>query len=84
MPEEKRRYKAEIDGKSYLMIGPGSDAHMAAVTSLVNEQLTEIKRLSPGISKEDAAILIAFNAVSDELNLKKQLDAQEDEPTSQA
>lgn len=73
MDEEKRRYKAEIDGKTYVIIGPGSEGHMAAVTQMLNTQLAEIKKLSPSISNEDAAILLAFNAMSDQIKYKKEL-----------
>lgn len=73
MDEEKRRYKAEIDGKTYVVIGPGSEGHMAAVTKMLNTQLAEIKKLSPSISKQDAAILLAFNAISDQIKYEKEL-----------
>jgi len=36
---------------------------------VLNEQFTQLKELSPNISKEDAAILMAFNAVSDQLKM---------------
>ena len=39
MAEQKRRFKVVIDGKSYIIIGDATDAHIQAVTQLVNEQL---------------------------------------------
>ncbi|MCH4171838.1 MAG: cell division protein ZapA [Lactobacillus sp.] len=74
MNEEKRRFKANIDGKDYVIIGPGSVGHMTAVTELLNTQLAEIQNLSPNISKEDAAILLAFNAISDQIKYKSELN----------
>lgn len=67
MADEKRRYKAAIAGKSYTLIGPGTSEQFDAVTTLLNDELAQIKRLQPSISTEDAAILLAFNALSDEI-----------------
>lgn len=73
MDEEKdaqasrRRFKAVIDGQSYTIVGNRSEAHMRAVTSLMNQQLNQLKKLAPDMSKEEAAILLAFNAISDQL-----------------
>lgn len=64
---EKSRYKAVIDGKSYTIIGTKNKQHMDLVNQLVNDQLKEIHQLSPAINQEDAAILLAINAVSDQL-----------------
>ncbi len=69
MSANARRYKATINNKQYVIIGPGSDERMAAVTQIVNNELAQIKKLSPQISAEDAAILVAFNAVSDKLKM---------------
>ncbi|MCD2256777.1 cell division protein ZapA [Agrilactobacillus fermenti] len=74
MAEEKRRYKAVINGKTYVIIGPGSEAHMAAVTEMLNQQLQDIQKLSSNISTEDAAILLAFNAISDQIKYKEEID----------
>lgn len=70
MSDDKRRFKATINQKDYLIVGPGSDQHMATVTKLLNDQLNEIFKQNPNLSAEDAAILIAFNAISDEVNYK--------------
>ncbi|WP_125584155.1 cell division protein ZapA [Levilactobacillus cerevisiae] len=69
MTEETHRFKAVIAGKSYTIVGQATDEHMRAVTAVLNEQFTQLKELSPNISKEDAAILMAFNAVSDQLKM---------------
>lgn len=79
MAEEKRRYKATIAGKNYTLIGPGSTQEFDAVTKMLNEQLDQINRLQPDISTEDAAILLAFNALADQVKASAQqiVDQQE-------
>lgn len=63
----RRRFKAVIDGQTYTIVGNKSEAHMRAVTSIMNQQLTQLKKLAPDMTKEEAAVLIAFNAISDQL-----------------
>ncbi|MCP9614217.1 cell division protein ZapA [Levilactobacillus brevis] len=75
MTEDTHRFKAVIAGKTYTIVGQATDEHMRAVTEVLNEQFTQLKQLSPNMSKEDAAILMAFNAVSDQL---KMVVAQDD------
>jgi cell division protein ZapA len=75
MAEDKRRYKANIAGRSYTLIGPGSIAHFDAVTQILNDQLTQIHRLQPKLSREDAAILLAFNALSEQVTAQTMTQA---------
>lgn len=77
---QKRRYKAKIGEKSYIIIGPGSEEHMAHVTSYLNEQLAQLKRISPGITDEEASVLLAFNATSS-LMLANEAEEQHDNET---
>ncbi|KRN01888.1 hypothetical protein FD13_GL000475 [Levilactobacillus senmaizukei DSM 21775 = NBRC 103853] len=81
MTENTHRFKAVIAGKTYTIVGQATDEHMRAVTTVLNEQYSQLKKLSPNMSKEDAAILMAFNAVSDQLKLKA---ANDTESTSDA
>ncbi|MFD1393221.1 cell division protein ZapA [Lacticaseibacillus jixianensis] len=67
MTERKRRFKAEIDGKEYTIIGPGSTAHFQAVTALLNQRLAALREAAPKLTKEDAAVLLAFNVMSDQV-----------------
>lgn len=46
---------------------------MAAVVKIVEEQLAEIKELMPSLNNEKAAILLAINAVSDQLYKQEEL-----------
>lgn len=73
MSEEKRRYKIKIAGKVYTIIGKAQPEHMEAVAKIVDQQLSEIKELMPSLSSEQAAILLAINAVSDQLYKQKEL-----------
>lgn len=70
MVKEKTRYKAVIADHSYTIIGQESKQHMDLVTKIVNEQLGEIKHISPQTDDEQASVLLAINAISDQL--KKQ------------
>lgn len=67
MTHEKTRYKAVIADQTYTIIGQESKQHMDMVTKLINEQLAELKELSPQLDNEQAAILLAVNAFSDQL-----------------
>ncbi|MDA9461483.1 MULTISPECIES: cell division protein ZapA [Enterococcus] len=67
MAHEKTRYKAVIADQTYTIIGQESKQHMDMVTKLINEQLAELKELSPQLDNEQAAILLAVNAFSDQL-----------------
>lgn len=49
---EKTRYKAIIADHTYTIIGQESKQHMDLVTKIVNEQLAEIKHLSPQTDTE--------------------------------
>lgn len=71
MTENKRRFKVEIGGKEYIIIGEASTARMNAVVGVVNQQLAAFKEQMPGISDERAAILTAVNAVADQLALQQ-------------
>ena len=73
MVAERKRYKAVIANRTYTIIGEKSGQHMKLVTKLVNEQLNEIKAISPQINDEQAAILLAVNAVSDQVDKQEEV-----------
>ena len=81
MSEEKRRFKAVIGDKACTIIGPGSEQHFLTVTKLLNERLDQVKKLAPDLTAEEQAILVAFNAVSDQVKL---LAAQQDHSDQKA
>lgn len=62
-----KRYKANIDGTEYIIVGQESTIHMKLVTDTVNQRLADLKKLAPELSSEQRAILLAINAVSDQI-----------------
>jgi cell division protein ZapA len=79
MAHEKTRYKAVIANQTYTIIGRETKQHMDTVTKLVNEQLLELKNLSPQLDNEQAAILMAVNALSDQLKKQERILGLEEE-----
>lgn len=69
--KEKRRFKATIAGKDYVLVGNGTVEHMQAVTDLLNEQLDQLHEAMPASTEEERAILIAFNAISKQFELEE-------------
>lgn len=79
MAHEKTRYKAVIASQTYTIIGRETKHHMDIVTKLINEQLAELKQLSPQMDNEQAAILMAVNALSDQLKKQERILELEEE-----
>lgn len=73
MTANKRRFKAEIDGHIYTIIGTASDRHMETVTRMMNEQIKQLKKLAPDMNDQEIATLIAFNAISDQVDKQAEL-----------
>ncbi|GEK88724.1 cell division protein ZapA [Alkalibacterium putridalgicola] len=74
MSEGKRRFKATIDGETYTIVGSKPEKHMRVVAETVDEQLTQLKEMTKGLDKEKRAILLAINAVSDQLAMRNELN----------
>ncbi|AVK60716.1 cell division protein ZapA [Lactobacillus sp. CBA3606] len=73
MTANKRRFKAEIDGHTYTIIGSASDRHMQTVTRMMNDQIEQLKKLAPDLSDQEIATLLAFNAISDQVDKQAEL-----------
>ncbi|QBP18734.1 cell division protein ZapA [Acetilactobacillus jinshanensis] len=71
---KQERLKVTLDGHVYTFVGQSSLRNMKATAQLLQKQLGQIKRLSPRISDQDASILLAYNAISNQLKLQDQLD----------
>lgn len=71
--EEKYRYKAIIEGKTYTIVGHKSTQHLDAVVQVLNQQLEQLSHLDPSLTKEERAILMAINAISDQIIKEEQL-----------
>ncbi|MFC6314033.1 cell division protein ZapA [Lapidilactobacillus achengensis] len=67
MAKQNQPYKAVINHREYQIIGPRTPEQMAQITQRVNEQLQALKRQDPLLSSEDAAVLLAFNLVAQQL-----------------
>ena len=72
--DKQERLKVELDGHVYNFVGRSSLANMKAAARLLKRQLSQIKRLSPDISDESASVLLAYNAISNQLKLQDRLD----------
>jgi len=68
MARGKRRVKVVIDDKEYTIVSNKSAAHIELVAETVNKQLRELSALSTQLSKEEQAMLMAVNAVSDQID----------------
>ncbi|CZR03149.1 cell division protein ZapA [Trichococcus collinsii] len=75
MTENKRRFKTIIAGKTYTIVGNKAPEHLTAVSELVNAQLEQIKQAAPALGREERGILVAVNAISDQIT--KQLAIEE-------
>lgn len=78
MANQKRRTKVLINGKEYTIVGDKSAAHVELVAETINEQLEELNSLLTSLSKEEQAILMAVNAVSDQVKMQQELIALEE------
>lgn len=78
MASEKRRTKVVINGKEYTIVGDKSPAHVELVAETINKQIEELNSLSTSLSKEEQAILMAVNAVSDQVESHKKMIALEE------
>lgn len=75
MTENKRRFKTIIAGKTYTIVGNKAPEHLTAVSELVNAQLEQIKEAAPALGREERGILVAVNAISDQIT--KQVEMEE-------
>ncbi|WP_424899735.1 hypothetical protein [Trichococcus sp.] len=56
-------------------MGNKAPEHLTAVSELVNAQLEQIKQAAPALGREERGILVAVNAISDQIT--KQLELEE-------
>lgn len=67
MVNKKKRIKVVIQDKEYTIVSDKSAAHIELVAETINKQLEELSAMSTTLSKEEQAILMAVNAVSDQI-----------------
>jgi len=70
----KKHYKANLAGKDYTISGSACLPHFKATETLFNKQLKQIKLVSPQLTPVDQAILLSFNALSDQLYKQSEID----------
>lgn len=73
MTANKKRVKVVINDKEYTIVGKKSAAHIQLVAKTINEQLDKLEHLSDGLTREEQAILMAVNAISDQIDSHKQM-----------
>ena len=76
---DKKRFNVSIAGRPYPIIGDRTKEHLDAVVELVNHQYQQLNDLSPSLSLADRSILMAVNAVSDQLIKENKIMALEKE-----
>lgn len=79
---EKRRFKITIDGLDYIIIGKSSGEQMRAVAKITQQQLNQLRELMPNLTPQRASILVALNAVSDQLKKQEEIDELKDQITA--
>lgn len=70
---ERKRVKVVIDNKEYTIIGTKSAAHIKLVAQTINDQLADLDAMSNGLTREEQAILMAVNAVSDQIDCHEKM-----------
>jgi len=71
-----------INDKEYTIVGDKSAAHVELVAETINKQIEELKNLSAPLTKEEQAILIAVNAMSDQISSHERLIELEEKYSS--
>lgn len=61
------KHKVTIDGDAYTVVGKYSTDHINVVVDIVNQQMRQLAEIDPTLSVKDRAILMAINAVSDQI-----------------
>ncbi|HLQ75567.1 MAG TPA: cell division protein ZapA [Alloiococcus sp.] len=73
MSNKPSRFKTTIDGRSFTIVGRKSQEHMRVVSDLINDELTELKKVTRSLDNEERAILLAINAKSEQLEMQKKV-----------
>lgn len=73
MANERKRTKAVINDKEYTIVGDKSAAHVELVADTINKQLNDLNSQSTSLTREEQAILMAVNAVSDQIDSHKRM-----------
>lgn len=70
---EKQRHQVKINGKEYIILSQKSQEHIELVADMVNQQLEHLAEMAPELSLIDQAILLAVNAISDQIDKEERM-----------
>ncbi|MBS0950406.1 cell division protein ZapA [Weissella minor] len=71
----KKRFKGNIGNQEVVITSTKDDAQMEAVFEIANQQLAHLTEANPSLSVENQLVLLAVNAISDQLDMQAKLDA---------
>lgn len=70
----KKRFKGNIGNQEVVITSTKDDAQMEAVFEIANQQLAHLTEANPSLSVENHLVLLAVNAISDQLDMQAKLD----------
>lgn len=70
----KKRFKGNIGNQEVVITSTKDDAQMEAVFEIANQQLAHLTEANPSLSVENQLVLLAVNAISDQLDMQAKLD----------
>lgn len=71
--QEKQRHQVKINGKEYVILSQKSQEHIELVAEMVNQQLEHLAEMAPELSLIDQTILLAVNAISDQVDKEERM-----------
>lgn len=75
MTKNAQRVTVTLAGKKYTIKGEASMDHVQATEALFNQQFKQIQTVAPKLNYTDQAMLLTFNALSNQLKQQDQIDA---------
>lgn len=84
MSQKPSRFKTTIDGRTYTIVGRKTQEHIRTVSELLNDELSELKKVTHQLDREERAILLAINAKSEQLEMQKKVIELEEKLNNQA
>lgn len=79
MSGQKNRIAVRIYNENYTLVGSDDEAHLRYIAEEVNDKITAIAKMSPGLDTTRKAVLTACNIMDDYIKLKEKCDALEQE-----
>lgn len=73
MSQSCYRINVQIDTQKYTVISNYSNAHVMTAVDVLNEQLEQLKQLSPELDTQQRATLLALNTISKQIVLQQEI-----------